>query len=149
MSASSEDGKILRVRVAKPGEVLGLSATLTGKPYELTAQAAEPCQVSFIKRNDYLRFLREYPDACFKLTEALSEKYHLACQEMRWLGLSRTVEQKLARLLLQWSDNGTSRPQLYVDLTLTHEEIAQVIGTTRETVKGFWPTCDRRRSLVA
>ena len=136
LSICATDGKTLIVRIAEPGEVLGLSATVSGKPYELTAETLDPCQVNFAKRDDFLRFLREHSDACFKVAEQLSEKYNTACHEVRSLGLSHSAGEKLARLLLEWtSRNGeANRQEPRVKLALTHEEIAQMIGTSRETV---------------
>ncbi len=135
LSACSDTGKVLIVRLAKAGEILGLSATLSGKPYELTAQTTEPCQANFVKRSEYLCFLRAYPEACFKVAQQMSERYRVACQEVRWVGLMRTADQRLAKLLLDWSrGNGADHPENYVELTFTQEEIAQLIGTARETV---------------
>jgi CRP/FNR family transcriptional regulator, cyclic AMP receptor protein len=136
MSASTADGKTLTVRIAQPGEVLGLSATLSGKAYELSAEAAEPCQITFVERNEYLRFLREYPDACFKVAQQLSEKYRTACNEVRTLGLARTADRKLAKLLLQWMHEKSeiSDQDCYLELPLGQEEIGHLIGSTRETV---------------
>ena len=59
LSTSSADGKSLIVRIAETGEVLGLPATVTGKPYELTAEVIQPSQANFIARQDFLVFLRE------------------------------------------------------------------------------------------
>jgi CRP/FNR family transcriptional regulator, cyclic AMP receptor protein len=148
ISACSNTGKVLVLRLAKPGEILGLSAVLSDRPFELTAETAEPCQVNFVKRNAYLQFLREYPQACFKVTEQLSERYRLACQEVRWLGLVRTAEQRLAKLLLDWSQGvREDQPEDYVELTLTQEEIAELIGTTRETVTRVMADFKRRQIL--
>ncbi len=58
LSICSTDGKTLILKIAEPGEVLGLSATVSGKPYELTAETVDPCQVNFVKREDFLRFLQ-------------------------------------------------------------------------------------------
>ena len=136
LSICATDGKTLILKIAEPGEVLGLSATVSGKPYELTAETIDPCQVNFVKREDFLRFLREHSDACFKVAEQLSEKYNNACHEVRSLGLSHSAGEKLAKLLLEWSSkNGEANKQEpRLKLALTHEEIAQVIGTSRETV---------------
>jgi len=90
MSMGATDGKTLIVKVAGPGEIMGLSATVSGKPYELTAETVEPCQTNFVKRDDFLRFLKRYSDACFKFAEQLSRKYHTACDELRSLGLSHS-----------------------------------------------------------
>ncbi|MGZ4123812.1 MAG: Crp/Fnr family transcriptional regulator, partial [Tumebacillaceae bacterium] len=103
LSLSARDGKVLILKIVEPGEVLGISATVSGKPYELTAETLEPCQVAFVRREDVLRFFKENPAACFKAVEQLSAKYNAACNELRSLGLSSSVEQKLAKLLLEWS----------------------------------------------
>ena len=136
LSICSTDGKTLILKIAEPGEVLGLSATVSGKTYELTAETVDPCQVNFVKREDFLRFLKEHSDACLRVAEQLSEKYNSACREIRSLGLSHSAGEKLAKLLLEWSaKNGeAAKAEPRVKLALTHEEIAQMIGTSRETV---------------
>jgi len=65
----------------------------------------------------------------------LSRHYHTACQKIRSLGLSSTASEKLARLLLEWAADGVATDQgTRLKLTLTQEEIAELIGTSRETV---------------
>jgi CRP/FNR family cyclic AMP-dependent transcriptional regulator len=147
LSLSARDGKTLILNIAKPGEVLGLSATVSGMPYELTAKTIAPCQVAFVKREDYLRFLKENSDACFKVTEQLSVKYNNACHELRSLGLSHSAGEKLAKLLLEWSYwNGESKKvEPGARLPLTHEEIAQMIGTSRETVTRLFAYLKKRQ----
>ena len=136
MSVCASDGKTLIVKMSEPGEVLGLGAVLSGKPYELTAQTTEPSQVNFVKRHDFLRFIKDHSDACFKVTLLLSENYRIACHEVRTLGLLRTADQRLANLLLQWSyENGEGgKAEDRLEVKLTQEAIGQVIGTSRETV---------------
>ena len=136
LSVSAPNGKVMIVKIAEAGEVLGLSATVSGKPYEVTAETLDPCQVNFVKRDDFLRFLKNDVDVCFKVAQQLSEKYHTVCNEVRSLGLSHSAAEKLARLLLEWtSKNGeAAKAEPRLKLRLTHEEIAQMIGTSRETV---------------
>ena len=147
LSINSPNGRTMIVKLAEPGEVLGLSATISGKPYEVTAETIDPCQVNFVKRDDFLRFLKDDVEACFKVAEQLSDKYHNACQEVRTLGLSRSASEKLANLLLEWSckngESAKSEPRL--KLRLTHEEIAQMIGTSRETVTRLFAEMKRRQ----
>ena len=151
MSICSIEGKTLIVKIAEPGEVLGLSATVSGKPYELTAETVDPCQVNFVKREDFLRFLKEHGDACFRVAEQLSEKYNNACHEVRSLGLSHSAAEKLAKLLLEWSsrkgETGKQEPRL--KLALTHEEIAQMIGTSRETVTRLFAQLKKQQIVEA
>jgi CRP/FNR family transcriptional regulator, cyclic AMP receptor protein len=147
LSICSTDGKTLILKIAEPGEVLGLSASVSGKPYELTAETVDPCQINFVKREDFQRFLRENSDACLRVAEQLSEKYNSACREIRSLGLSHSAAEKLAKLLLEWSaKNGeAAKAEPRLKLALTHEEIAQMIGTSRETVTRLFADLKKRQ----
>ena len=136
LSASAANGRTMIVKLAEAGEVLGLGATISGRPYEMTAVTLDPCQISFVKREDFLRFLKDDVQVCLRVAEQLSEKYYMVCDEIRSLGLSHSAGEKLAKLLLEWSSkNGeSSKPEPRLKLRLTHEEIGQMIGTSRETV---------------
>jgi CRP/FNR family cyclic AMP-dependent transcriptional regulator len=135
LSTTSIDGRTLIVRISEPGEVLGLPATVTGKPYELTAEVIEPTQANFITRADFLNFLREHGEVSLRVAQQLGETYHAAVAEMRSIGLSHSAAEKLARFLLDWcASYGQGDPEIRATLTLTHEEIAQMIGASRETV---------------
>lgn len=149
LSICSTDGKTLILKIAEAGEVLGLSATLSGKPYELTAETIDPCQINFVKRDDFLRFLKEHSEACLRVAEQLSDKYNAACREIRSLGLSHSAAEKLAKLLLEWTNkNGeAAKAEPRLKLALTHEEIAQMIGTSRETVTRLFAEL-KKKSVV-
>jgi CRP/FNR family transcriptional regulator, cyclic AMP receptor protein len=135
LSTSSADGKTLILRISEPGEVLGLPATVTGSCYELTADVIEPAQANFISRNEFLNFLKENGEAALRVAQQLGETYHAAVSEMRTIGLSHSAGEKLARFLLEWAANyPEEKGQIRIKLTLTHEEIAQMIGSSRETV---------------
>jgi CRP/FNR family transcriptional regulator, cyclic AMP receptor protein len=135
LSTTSRDGKTLILRIAEAGEVLGLHATVAGAPYELTAETLQSCQLDFIKRDDFLKFLQEHGDACLSAAQHLSKNVHNAYEMIRSLGLSHSVSEKLARLLLEWASDGEpTKDGIRIKVSLTHEEIAQLIGTSRETV---------------
>jgi CRP/FNR family transcriptional regulator len=149
LTTSSTEGKTLIVKIAEPGEVLGVSATMLGKPYEVSAETLEPAQVNFIRREHFMTFLTTYPEACLHTAQQLSEKYHAAQKEIRALGLSQTTGEKLARLLLNWCERSgeTTAKGRRVTVLLTHEEIAQMIGTTRETVTRLLSDLKRRKII--
>ncbi len=133
--ATNSDGKTFIMKIAQPGEILGLHAVVSGKPYELTVETLQPSQLAFISREDFLRFLREHGDACLRAAEQLSNDCQSAYDVIRCIGLSHSVGEKLARLLLQWStDAQASNGVIRLKVALTHEEMAQLIGTSRETV---------------
>jgi CRP/FNR family transcriptional regulator len=137
------------VKIAEPGEVLGASATMLGKPYEVSAETIEPSQLNFVKRDDFLKFLTVSAEACMHTAQQLSEKYHAAQREIRSLGLAQTTGEKLAKLLLDWCDrDGEETPKgVRLKVLLTHEEIAQMIGTTRETVTRLLSEFKRRKVI--
>src|SRR5215469_2445320 len=148
LSTSSADGKTLIMRIAEPGEVLGLPATVTGKPYELTADVIEPTQANFISRADFLLFLREHGEAALRVAQQLGETYHSAVAEMRTIGLSHSAAEKLARFLLDLSaDHREGKGEVRLTLSLTHEEIAQMIGASRETVTRLFADFKKKQLL--
>ncbi|HKV24745.1 MAG TPA: Crp/Fnr family transcriptional regulator [Candidatus Acidoferrum sp.] len=135
LSISSSGGKTLILRIAKPGEVLGLMSTMAGMPYEATAETIHPCQVAYIRRDDFLRFIARHPEVYQGVVKQLMSLYQGACSQLRTVGLSSSAPEKLARLLLDMSAGGKQTEQgTQIKLPLTHEEIAALIGTTRETV---------------
>jgi len=135
LSTTSADGKSIIVRIADAGEIVGLAGTLSGKAYELTAEALEPLQANFIPRDAFLHFLREHGEAAVRVAEILSKIYHATLLEVRYLGFSSSAAQKLARFLLDLPatpSNGNNHAR--ATLTLTHKEIGEMIGASRETV---------------
>ncbi len=132
---SGSDGKTLILRVAEAGEVLGLSAAVSSQPYALTAETLDPSQVTFLRRDDLSRLMHEHPEMALSVAQQLAERYSDACHEMRALMLTHSAAGKLATLILEWLARAAStRQPASLRLTLTHEEIAQIIGTSRETV---------------
>jgi len=145
LSTTSSQGKSIIVRTAKEGEVIGLPSTLSGKPYDLTAEAMEPVQANFIGREAFLQFLQHHSEAALRTAEILSNIYHNTLAEVRYLGLSASAPQKLARFLLDLllndlPENGPTRSTL----TLTHREIAETIGASRETVTRLFAQFKRK-----
>ena len=148
LSTSSADGRTLILRIAEPGEVLGLPATVTGKAYELTADVIEPTQANFISRSDFIQFLSRHGEAALRVAQQLGETYHSAIAEMRTIGLSHSAGEKLARFLLDLAAEPiSSNGEVRVKLTLTHEEIAQMIGSSRETVTRLFSEFKKRDLL--
>jgi CRP/FNR family transcriptional regulator, cyclic AMP receptor protein len=149
LSVTSSDGKGVILRIVNPGEVLGLHAVVSGEGYEASAQALEPCTVNFIGRNEFMHFLQRNPDALLRTAEQLSHSYQIACEQVRSLALGHSATEKLAAFLLAWAARGEPiEDGTRVLLTLTHEEIGQMIGLSRETVTRAMGDF-KRRKIVA
>jgi len=135
LSMSSSEGKTLILRIAKPGDVLGLTATLAGTLHEETGETIRQCRVAFVGRNAFLRFLTRHPEAYPALIEQSGAQYRSACDQLRTVVFCSSATERLAKLLLQLSIGGeTTKNVTRVTLPLTHGEIAALIGTARETV---------------
>ncbi len=134
LSTSSSEGKTIITKISEAGDVLGLNATVSNRPYEVTAEMIEPGQANFITRDALMQFLREHGEVAVRVAEQLSRNYYTAYEEIRTLGLTTSPSEKFAKLLLGWTSKSPNGELPQVRLTLTHEEIAEMIGTTRETV---------------
>lgn len=135
LTTTNSDGKSLILKIVQPGEILGLHAALAGTSHEVTAETLQPSQLTFIRREDFLRLLNQHGDACLRAAENMARDCQSAYEVIRSIGLSHSVSEKLARLLLQWSTEGkVTDGTIRMKLALTHEEMAQLIGTSRETV---------------
>lgn len=134
---SSTEGKVLLLRFAGPGQLLGISEAVLGNAsYQCSAIAAEPSVVASVPRDTFVRFVTSYPEACLRLTYSLSEQYKLAQRETKFLAFGGTSTSRLAHLLLeQASEHGEAvQADIHIPSHVTHSEIAQSIGATRETV---------------
>ena len=161
LSTCSRDGKVIILQIAAAGEVLGLSAVVSGADYEATAEVIEPCQIAFVRKADFLRLLQQNPDACLNAVKQLSQNYQTAHVQICSLGLSSSVADKLAKLFLGWCDtsgndhhgsdyhyNGNGNGAVHLKIHYTHEEIAEMIGTSRETVSRLLKNF-RERKLIS
>ena len=157
LSINSSDGRRLSLRIAKAGEVLGLSSTLSGNAYEMTADTLYPAKIAHLSREAFLHFMARHPEVYEVVTREISRSFNLACEQLRMVGLSTSVPERLARLLLGWSE---ATPQQMTDaapqqetgarcrVSLTHEQIGEFIGASRESVTRTFSIFKNRR-LVA
>ena len=135
LSTTSREGKTLIIRIAEPGEILGLHAVVTGGRYELTVETMQPCQLDYVGRDDILRFLKDHADAALHATQHLARDCSDAYGVARTIGLSHSVSERFARFLLETAAEGeVSNGTVRVRLAMTHEEISQLVGTSRETI---------------
>jgi len=149
VSISSSDGKKLIMRIASGGDVLGLYAGLTGRPFEATAEMIEGGRVDFISRPDLLNLLGNQQAFGMDLVEMFCRQFSDFVDHTRMLLLSESTLEKLARLILRWGrDFGeTTNDGIRVRILLTQEEIAQTIGASRETVTRLFSVLKRDRII--
>lgn len=146
LSVCARDGRTLILRLAGPGEAMGVASTVTGRDYEVTAEMQEFSEVTFIRRGDLLQAMRTHGELALWVTQQISYDYNSTCREIRNLMLSGSASEKLARLLIGWIEPNSPSP-CRMKLGLTHEEMAQMIGTSRETVTRLMAGFKRQRLI--
>ncbi len=125
------------VRVAGPGSILGLYAVLAHGVYEVSAESLTAAQLRPVERDRFLAFLRAHKEAQMRAVQCICQEYRFALQDACRLALSETVATRLGRLLMELAQQiGEQMPggEFRFPLLLTHEEMASMTSTTRETV---------------
>jgi CRP/FNR family transcriptional regulator, cyclic AMP receptor protein len=131
------DDRQMIVRVAGPGSILGLYAVLAHGVYEVSAESLTAAQLRPVERERFLNFLRNHKEAQLRAVQCICQEYRFALQDACRLALSETVATRLGRLLLELAHQiGEHLPEgaYRFPLLLTHEEMASMTSSTRETV---------------
>jgi CRP/FNR family transcriptional regulator, cyclic AMP receptor protein len=134
---SSADGKKLIVRVLGPGEMIGLASVLSGRNYESTAEALEPTHAQFVCSEDFLRTMNRSSQLSMAVAVQLGRNCREMHQHLRRITFPASVTQRVASLVQEWSSGSAAaaeRDPLRFKVVLTQDEIAQMVGSTRETV---------------
>jgi CRP/FNR family transcriptional regulator, cyclic AMP receptor protein len=148
LSTTSRDGRTIITKISEHGDVLGLNATISNRPYEVTAEMVEPGQANFLSADSLVHFLHDCPEVALRVAQQLSQNYFSAYEEIRTLGLTHSPGEKFAKLLLGWSEErGDSNHSLSLHLVLTHSEIGEMIGTTRETISRLFTDFKKKQFI--
>jgi CRP/FNR family transcriptional regulator, cyclic AMP receptor protein len=147
LSTTSKEGKVLILKQAEAGEVLGLSAAISGTNYEMTAETASACQLNFIGRTDLMFLLQNQSEVGLHSAVWLSREFQGAYRDIHDLVLARSSSGKLARLLLSCAPPTINSQEQHLRSAMTHEEMAQRIGSSRETVTRLLSELKKKRLI--
>ena len=136
LTTTTRDGKTLLLRIAKPNDLLGLSAALSHTPYEVTAQAIEDSLVRTYKKKAFLDFILNNADGGLYAAESLVNEYRSAFNDVRRLALSVSIASRMANLLLEMmrASGDALHAHPVFDILLTHEDLASMLGSSRESI---------------
>jgi len=129
--------KQMVVRIAGPGSLLGLYAVLSHGFYEVSAETLTAAQLRPIERDRFLGFLRLHKEAQARAVQCICQEYRFALQDACRISLAETVAGRVSHLLLELAHQigeEVNGGRYRFPLLLTHEEIASMTCTTRETV---------------
>jgi CRP/FNR family transcriptional regulator, cyclic AMP receptor protein len=134
LSIEARDRKTIILRIVGDRQVLGLSAVISGGPSLITVTTIELCQIKFIEREGFLRLIEHDRHAAMACANLLAREVMTSFDDVHDLLLARSSTEKLARLLLSWVSGEPRNREIRVPTEFTHQEIAQMIGSSRETV---------------
>ncbi len=149
VSTSSSDGRIVILRMAQPGDVLGLNSVLRNGHYDMTLKTLEPCRTDFISRAHLIELMEKSHAGAHAVLNLLSRELNELTDRAKSLLLPQTVGARMARLLLEWckkvdlDSSGVAR----IDMVFTHEQLAQMICSSRETVTRLLASLSRRNII--
>lgn len=134
ISKISADGREQILHFMGPGEVFGEVVLFEEGAYPATAEAVEDSRVGLILRRDIQQFIQENGEVAFKMLCLLSRRLREAQAKVHELAL-KNVYGRIAGLLVRLSDQGCKLPDgVLVPLVVTRAELANMIGTSRESV---------------
>lgn len=134
--STSSDGKVLLHGFAGPGDVLGVNSVVGRTTYDSTAVTTQTSAIGVISRENILRFAASDVNAMLRLVEIASYEYKVAQRKIRFLAFGATATARLAHMLLDWCETaGYQAPDgVHIRQRVTHNDLAQLVGSTRETV---------------
>jgi CRP-like cAMP-binding protein len=132
LSVVARDGKTIILKIAGNRQVLGLSAVISRGPSPVSVTTIELCQIKFVERDSFLRLIEGDSRAALTCGLMLAREVTTSFDDVHDLLLARSSTEKLARLLLSWVSDEPRNRDLRVATEFTHEEISQMIGSSRE-----------------
>ncbi|MBX3120699.1 MAG: Crp/Fnr family transcriptional regulator [Fimbriimonadaceae bacterium] len=135
LANTAASGKEVTFDILEPGEVFGELEVLEGLPRETAAEALDDAMICVIRREDFDRYLAMHPKITVKLTKLIGLRLRRIQSRIEDL-VFRDVPARLAHLLLELSkSDGAQEPRgIRIKAKLTHQEMANLIGCSRETV---------------
>jgi CRP/FNR family transcriptional regulator, cyclic AMP receptor protein len=149
VSNFSENGKEVIFSILGTGDFFGEMSLLDGKPRSATVTAIEDAELRMIRRCDFHKAMEKHPQIAFKLLEVLANRLRKADQRIESMAVL-DVTGRIAGILLQLGEEKGARSTegLIIKQRPTHQELANMVGTTRETVTRVLKQLEQKRYLI-
>lgn len=130
----SQEGKEIILELIQPGDFFGGLAVIRGFPYPANAVAMEETEVVKISRSRLMALLDRFPNIMYCMVQNLGDRMRGVHESMKNIALEK-VSSRIAALLLKLSEQtGRRTPEgIAIELKLTKQDIAEMVGTTVET----------------
>ncbi|MBN1760450.1 MAG: Crp/Fnr family transcriptional regulator [Chitinispirillaceae bacterium] len=153
----SSEGKQAILATLRSGEFFGEMAVLDGEPRSASVVAAESCRLLMLYRRPFFEILQKYPKITIAMLIEMSHRLRRSNRHINTLSMM-SVYGRVADVLLQLAKEGGRKvgSMIVIDKRPTHQVIAEMAGTSRETVsrvlsqlqKKRYLTIDRKRLVI-
>jgi len=149
ISRISEDGKIKVLAILSSGDIMGEMSILDEELASATAEAIEDSRLVFIKREDFQSILVRYPMITLGIAQILAKRLRLADREIEELAFY-SVKSRVIKTLMELADRYGEKTNsgIRLSLKLTHQELADMVGTSRETVSRVISVLEKRQLIT-
>lgn len=131
---AGEDGRNHILRLHRQGDLLGYRSLFSETGYNASAIALEECQICFIPRELFLKFIKEDSDLAFELLKMLSDDLKRADTHLTNLAQKPVRERAAEALIFIQETYGFADDGKTIDAIFTREDIANIVGTATETI---------------
>jgi len=147
LSQNGTDGKEHIMHLAKTGDVMGYRAILSGDKYSCSAVAMETSSVCFIPSNYFISMVEKNAKLAFKIIHLFSDELKIAEHSITDMA-QKTVKERLAQgILLLKESYGFEPDGCTINISITREEIASIVGTARETATRLLAELSKEKSI--
>lgn len=149
ISRISEDGRVKVLALLLPGDIIGEMSLIDNQLASATVEAMEDSLLLLIRREDFQSILLKYPSVTLEIAKILSKRLREADKDIEELAFY-SVKNRLIETLLKFAQkHGEKTPSgLKISIRITHQELADIVGSSRETVTRIMNVLERN-NLIA
>ena len=132
LSKSGVYGKEQILRFIKEGDLIGYRSLLCGEDFQASAEAMSDIEVTFLPTDIFMHLLEVDTKLCFAMLQKIAFELGESSNTVTFLA-QKTVRERLAEILILLEQKLGTNPEGFIQISLTREEIANIIGTATES----------------
>lgn len=148
VTKQTDDGREHILHFINPGEVFAEIVMFDNGAYPATAEVIEDCTVGLIRNEDMEKIIQNNPGIAVELLKIMARRLRISQQQLIELALLDTTRRAASMLLFLASEQGRPTEQgILIDISLTNQDLANLIGTSRETANRILNDFKRQKAI--
>jgi len=149
INRSSEDGRVKVLAILSPGDIIGEMSLLDDESASATVETMEDSRLILIRKEDFQAMLLRYPLVTIEIARILGRRLRSADKEIEELAFY-SVKNRLIEALIDLANRHSERTSsgIRVSLRITHQDLADMVGSSRETITRIMNLLERDQLIV-